>query len=382
MKRRCELGMGSIKIPNYRVKPNGRGYWEPTAKMREAGFLPLSCGPDGPAAWAKAKKADKAWQDFRKGIVPERKPAHIPGSIGEAWHRYVETHEFKVKAKATQDEWWRVWKYIGAAFADRDPATVELEEISELRLGVEDLVSLTEAHRTIKIWRAAWVTWAAMKYCEADADPSFGVRNKAPKGASETWEQIEVWKQIRRAWREGYTGIALGLSLIWDSGCSPVDAREAVASQIVTDGHTTSFAIDRAKTGKPAYVPLSRLTLYLLAAMEREVGVAFIGQAGIVRQRSGAPYNWRSKFNEDHRHIRTLVFGEDEKRQMKDIRRTAASEAIEGDVSTTHLSQAMGNTIGHSNQLWETYAKPSPVSGLAFQEARRKGRRKRTDNKT
>lgn len=371
--------VGDINIPNYRVKKNGRGYWEPTRTMREAGFQPIACGVDGPLAWAKASKADDAWQDYRRGIVPEAEIKHIPGSIGEAWHRYAKTREFKTKATATQDEWWRAWKYIGGVFADVDPVTVTLEDISDLRAGIEEDVSLSEAHRVIKIWRAGWVTWSAMGYCQAEADPSKGVRNKAPKGRRDTWLNIEVWLQIRRAWREGYTGLALGLSIMRDSGCSPIDAREALASQIVTNGRTTFFAIDRAKTGKPAYVPLSSVSLWLLAAMEREVGAAFIGQARIVRQRSGDPYNWRSKFNEDHRVIRTLVFGEQEKRQLKDIRRTATVEAIDGDVTKEHLSNAMGNTIGYSNQLWQTYNKPSPVSGLAFQEARRRGRKKGTN---
>lgn len=372
--------MGKVKIPYYRVSPkNKRGYWEPTPSMKAVGFHPIACGLDGPAARAKAEEANLKWQRYRRGEVPFEEIRHVPGSIGEAWHRYVKTEEFKSKKSATREEWWRCWKWIGAAFADVDPETVSLEDISQLRIAVRDKVSLSEAHRVIKIWRAAWVTWQSMGYCGTRTDPSKGVRNSAPKGGTQTWTNLEVWLQIRCAWREGYTGIALALSLLRDTGCSPVDARNAIASQIVTNGYGAFFAIDRAKTGKPAFPALSALSLWLLAAMEREAGVAFIGKARIIRQRNGDPYNWRSKFNEDHRVVRAMAFGEIEKRQMKDIRRSATVEAIDGGVSKEHLSNTLGNTIGYSNQLWQTYNKPSPISGLAFQEARRRGRKIRTD---
>lgn len=370
--------MGKIKIPYYVVQ-KGRGYWQPKKEMRDAGFQRVRCGPDGPAAWARAQTANEAWQQYRRGQSPKPKNVYPPGSIGEAWERYRRTAEWTKKAKATRDEWDRAWKWLGTALADVDPVTITLEQMSELRELVKERISNREAHRVIKVWRAAWKTWAALGYCIRDADPSLGIRNTSEKGGTATWKAIEIWLQIRAAWREGYTGLALCLSIIWDAGCSPIDARKATASQIVTDGRRTFFSIDRAKTGKPAFLPLSRRTLWLLRTMEREMGAVFIGEARLVRNRSGDPYIHRANFNKDHRTVRTVCFGSDETRQLNDIRRTAASEAIDGEISTGHLSLAMGNTIGRSNQLWQVYAKPSRVPGLAFQEARRRGRKKGTE---
>jgi hypothetical protein len=53
-------------------------------------------------------------------------------------------------------------------------------------------VSLREAHRCIKIWRALWRVAAALKYCQRDADPSLGVRNVEPKPRQAVWEHGEV----------------------------------------------------------------------------------------------------------------------------------------------------------------------------------------------
>ena len=119
--------------------------------------------------------------------------------------------------------------------------------MSELRDSIEAKVSNREAHRVIKVWRAFWKVMAAMGYCDRTADPSLGIKNKSSKGASATWEPIEVWQIIRHAWREGHTGIALAVSLMWDTGCSPIDARTAKASQIARIGSVTVYCLERSK---------------------------------------------------------------------------------------------------------------------------------------
>jgi hypothetical protein len=68
-----------------------------------------------------------------------------------------------------------------------DPRTGDAEHISAWRQGIQDRVSLREAHRAVKIWRALWQVIAAMHYCDKDHDPSWGVRNTAAKGRSATW---------------------------------------------------------------------------------------------------------------------------------------------------------------------------------------------------
>lgn len=59
-----------------------------------------------------------------------------------------------------------------AMFGDVDPRTVTLEKISGWRKKIEGMVSLREAHRCVKIWRAIRKVSAALGYCVRDADPS------------------------------------------------------------------------------------------------------------------------------------------------------------------------------------------------------------------
>jgi hypothetical protein len=65
---------------------------------------------------------------------------------------------------------------------DCNPCTVSLENIGAWRKKIEDKVSLREAHRCLKVWRAMWKVSAVLGYCVRDADPLPGARNRAAPG--------------------------------------------------------------------------------------------------------------------------------------------------------------------------------------------------------
>ena len=257
--------MADVKIPNYQVRRNGRGFWEPTPRMRELGFGSVPCGPDGPDAWAIAQQWQDRWIAARKGEAPS--PAMVsaanlspdqvegltiypPRSIGEGFRRFRGTDEWKRKEPRTREDWWRVWRRIKPVFGDCDPKTVTLEDIDAWRTMIERTVSLREAHRCIKIWRALWRKLAALGYCVRDADPALGITNRAAKGRSAVWTEGEVVRLAKRAWRDGYHGLAAVIAVMWSSQQSPGDVRTLVASQLVTDGAGAVFFTDRAKTGQ------------------------------------------------------------------------------------------------------------------------------------
>jgi len=90
----------------------------------------------------------------------------------------------RIVAPRTREDWFRGWKRIKPVFADCNPRTVTLGAISAWRQAIEETVSLREAHRALKIWRALWKVTAALHYCELDADPSLSVRNRNPASLS------------------------------------------------------------------------------------------------------------------------------------------------------------------------------------------------------
>ena len=98
-------------------------------------------------------------------------------------------------------------------------------------------------------------------------------------------------------------------------------------------------------------------------------------EAPIFRNRSGQQY-LKNAFAEDFREVRTAALGHLERRQMLDIRRSGAVEAIVGDATAEDLAHAMGNTLSASNALFETYVPVQMATVAQVSDARRKGRRR------
>jgi hypothetical protein len=297
------------------------------------------------------------------------------GSIGAAFRRYRRTPEWARKATRTREDWWRGWKRIKPVFGDVDPRTVTLEDISEWRQAIEDTVSLREAHRAVKIWRALWQVMGGLHYCDKAYDPSWGVRNSAAAGRSATWSEGEAARLVKQAWRMGYGGLAAALAVMWDTQLSPGDVRALRGSQRTRDRHGRAFFTERAKTGATAGGVLCARTMAILDAYLSTLGVELHREAPILRNRSGQPY-LKNAFAEDFRDVRAALFGAGERRQMLDFRRSGAVEAIVGDATAEHLAHAMGNTLSASNALFETYVPVQMATVTQISEARRKGRRR------
>jgi hypothetical protein len=382
--------MTKVKIRHY-VLRRGKGFWQPTPVMKALGFYSVPCGADGPDAWAVAERWNERWDKTRHGrepspaavaadnLSPERSEeltVYPPRSLGEAFARYRRTEEWRAKAPRTREDWWRGWRRIKPIFGDCDPRTVTLEAISEWRKVVEESVSLREAHRCLKIWRALWKVSAAMHYCKRDDDPSLGVRNRAAPGRNLEWTEGEVVRVFKRAWRMGYYGLAAVIAVAWDTQLSPGDVRALRASQMARGTAGEAFFTERGKTGTPVGGVLSTRSIAALTAYLERLGVELHGDAYIFRNRSGAPYS-SDTLGDDFRDVRTAEFGGLERRTIgHDFRRTGAVEAIVGGAKSEQVAHAMGNTLSASNALFATYVPVNVATLREVMEARRTGRRK------
>jgi hypothetical protein len=142
-----------------------------------------------------------------------------------------------------------VYRRIKPVFGDRDPRTVTLEDLDAWRAMIEQTVSLREAHRCVKIWRALWRKLAAL--LRALCRSVTRHHQPAAKGRSAVWTEGEVVRLFKRACRERYYGLAATIAVLWSTQQSPGDVRTLRASQMVTDGAGAVFFTDRAKTGTP-----------------------------------------------------------------------------------------------------------------------------------
>src|ERR1700719_750903 len=134
-------------------------------------------------------------------------------------------------------------------------------------------IGVREAHRAMKIWRSLWQVCGALRLCDPDNDPSWGIRRVTPLGRSATWAEGEVVRIVKIAWRMGYRGLAVIVAIAWDTGFSPVDARRLAKENMSTEG----FRIPRAKTGKPAIGTVSPRTRRLVESYLKDLPETVVG---------------------------------------------------------------------------------------------------------
>lgn len=370
--------MGKVKVRYYSVR-KGRGYWQPTSTMRALGFRPVSCGPDGPSAWKKAEDLNKLWdQRSEQAAEPIGTPVAVTwpaGSIGEAFEVYRGTNEWAKKAPRTREDWERAWKYIGPTFGRFSPTLVIMPVVSEWRQSIEDHISLREAHRALKIWRALWKVMAALKYCQPEGDPSLAVVNTEPKGRRETWSEGEAVRLVKRALRMKYYGLAAALACMWDGAVAPVDIRTLTLGQKREDAKGVWFDIVRGKTGRDGVLTLSKRSERLFRwYLEKQFGAAEpISNMEIFRTRRGAAFR-KNSFSEDFRDVRSAELPGDT-RKMLDFRRSGSTEAVAGGVEGTALSAKLANSLSESKKLEQTYVPVQVEMVRRADAARLEGRR-------
>jgi hypothetical protein len=391
----CGASMGRVKIPYY-VVAKGRGYWRPHPRMRPFGFQIVRCGPDGPAAWSIASDWNKRWQATRKGEAPppgsldqlprdqaEAARRYPPGSVGAAFQVYIRTPEWAARASLTRNKiWWPAWFRIRDMWGDVAPDTIKFEMMSRWRAALEKKHGRDTAHKTLRVWRAFWKIMLGMKVART-ADPSTGIRNRAPAPRWQRWSEGEAVRLVKAAWRQGYTGLACIIAVAWDTGFSPVDVRSLAARHRAFVGGRLIFdrqADGRTKTGRAAIGTLSLRTERLVSAYLDRLQIDLHPDAILFRTRSGNAYG-RETLGHDFAAVRGAIFPGD-KRRLMDMRRSGAVEAIAGGAGPLSLAAKLANSIGRSNTLHKTYAPVDIEAVRSADDARLKGRRRiRGENK-
>jgi hypothetical protein len=230
------------------------------------------------------------------------------GSVGAAFQVYIRTPEWAGRAQLTRDKiWWPAWFRIRDTWGDVAPDTITFEMMSRWRAGLEKKHGRGVAHKTLRVWRTFWKILVGMKIAHT-ADPSMGVRNRAPPPRWQRWSEGDAVRLVKTAWRAGYHGLACVIAVAWDTQFSPVDVRTLAARHRVTnDGHLVfDRQVDgRTKTGRAAIGTISSRTERLVTAYLAGLQVELHPDAILFRNRSGDAYS-RETLGHDFAAIRKL----------------------------------------------------------------------------
>jgi len=352
--------MGTVRIRHYRVR-KGRGYWEPTAKMKAAGFRVTPLGPNGPDAWAKAEQLNAEWDKTRAGDGAAVETFH-EGTLGWLFHRYRELGVWEKKAVRTREEWELAWSVIKPVFGDVPVKSIDFPACDMFYVKLGERYSLHKKHRVFKIFRA--LLEVAIGFQLIDTNPTHKIANSAPKGRKAIWYENEINHLRDKAWELGYSGLAVAIAVAYDTQMAPVDVRLLTPEMRARDAHGSYFKTARAKTERDVIATLSIATEKLLDRYLASLGCVIPRDQPFIRNRSGHAYS-KDTLSDDFRAIRKAVFPGDTRRLM-DMRRTGNVEAVVGGAEPTHLSAKLSNTLAQSNQIFETY---TPVQLAAVRQA-------------
>jgi hypothetical protein len=355
--------------------------------MKLMGFRCIACGKDGAKARAIAAEWEARYQAARKGDSERARRTYPRNSVGDAFEQIRASKGWARKPITTREEWERAWKSIDPVFGDLHPKRVGFLHLDNWYETLLEKKGDDFAWRCMKIWRALYNKMAAMKLCPPGADPSKAIRRKKPKARDQTWLYEEYLQFVDRAWKEGYYGLACIVSVAWDTQFNPGDVRALTPKQALEIGMDWGFGTHRRKTGGKALGLLSARTRKLVQAYVDGLGYELLDDAPIFRTRGyapgpkggrprqGVPYTKGSLIN-DFAKIRELVFGPSEERQLRDMRRAGAQEALAGGVDLKDLATSMVNDIDDNEELRRTYGPTQAASVRATAESRERGRLK------
>ena len=377
--------MAKIKLRHYVVRKGKHGYWLPTPRMVEAGFRPVPCGHDGPDAWKIAQEWEQRWQEHRRGIVVSTGRVWPKDTVGDAFGRFRRTESWKAKKPRTREDWERGWRFIEPYFGDQPPAKITFEHLDKWYHRLLVKKGVDTAYRGMKTWRALYEVMAGMHLAARGQDPSKAIRRKTPTARHQIWSEGEVVRLVKGAWRGGYHGLACIIAVAWDTSFAPVDVRTLTPAQTVEAGTEWGFLIQRTKTGEPAFGTLSARSRRMVLAYVDQLGALVLPDSPLFRSRgytpaskggrprAGVPYT-KDALIDDFADVRRLVFGENEKRRLMDMRRSGAVEANAGGGSVEALSAKMGNSIDQNKALQKTYMPVNLAAVRAADDARLRGR--------
>jgi integrase len=361
------------KIPYYRVK-NGVGYWEPPAwaRVKPYDMEGLTCGPDGPAARELARGRVELMRRLRtSGEVATIAPEWPSGSLGRFYERWTRTPGFGKKAQGTRREFDQAWAHVPDRLKRKKITTIQAVEIERLHIDLETKGEWTR-WRTIKKLREIFA--AAKAHGIIPHSPAQTMSNPEPEGRSQLWTAAEVQTLIDKADELGKPDMALSIALAWATMVSPVDVRTLTRAMVFEDKGGLYIERKRSKTGVGIMADLDDWTTRRLRLYLGDKTVVALPSTPIIRQESGRAFKDRHDFARRFATIRKAAFGPDEKRQMRDIRRSANVEADLGGASADDRAKILGNALNTDPKLERTYTPPTLAKARELRKQREAGR--------
>ena len=240
--------------------------------------------------------------------------------------------------------WWPAWFRIRDMWGDVAPDTITFEMMSRWRAALERKHGRGVAHKTLRVWRTFWKIMLGMKIART-ADPSMGIRNRAPAPRWQRWSEGETVRLVKphgaaaiMGWRAlcGGVGHAILARRRSYAGCEASRNRRGTTRIRPPSG-------GRTKTGRAAIGTVSART-ERIGRPTWDVKDRVAPGRHLVPNPNRQTRTVAKRSAHDFADVRALAFPGD-KRRLMDMRRSGVVEAVAGDAGPIGLAAKLANSI-------------------------------------
>lgn len=347
--------MGKVRV-RFLVNKGKASYWQPTKKMRAAGFMPVRLYGT-PAQIIQGAEAETAKWDRFRGIGPM---APLPGTVAQLREAYsgrvkdgVEIYpasfEFKNLRPRTKKD-YRTWlDEIENEFGEFQVTAFSPRSIKAYYHRIVDTRGLYAGYHMMIVFRA-FLSWCVSED-KLDSNPALKVVVRVPEARKVKWKPEETRAMIDMARKEGRSSIALACLLADWLAQRPFDVRDLKWSNY--DGRRI-VGIKQGKT--ETELPPIELTDEIIAVLDALKAGTVTSLTGhiILSEGRGQPYS-ETNFQHLFAAIRRKAKLPDELK-FADFRRTGATELAESDAGDDQLRSITGHK---DRDVVKRYALPS-----------------------
>jgi hypothetical protein len=354
--------MGAVKVRRLR-KVGNRYFWNPSKSMKARGFKSVALGADLGLAIKQATdlnaKADASQKKFVANLGP------LPGSMGALVRLYEASSEFADKAEKTKSgyrPWLREIEKVASHVRVVDIARPALKKLyrDTLPRGPRAAKALIQMYSIL-------LTFAADEgWIRPEAHPARMLKMQTGARRRVYWTVHQLNAFLAKGLEMGgaHAGVARIAMIAYAAATRLVDARNVPWSALGADG-VLRFTPNKTRntTGINLEIEMPGWLLDQMATWPR------LSPVMVVDPSTGEPFK-EMRLSKLAREIRVAA-KLPSTLQMRDLRRTALTEAGEGGATVTDLKAMSGHV---TTEMLSIYVVPTGAGASAAQAARGKPR--------
>lgn len=334
----------SVSIAPYLFKRKTDFFYNPPVKAVEAGVVVRKSFQDKSEALLFAKEQNALYQAWLKHRRESRKPIHSESTIEELINDYLNSASFLSLKEVTRDMyviWLNSWKEQRVASKTlwatkmRDLSTPMVQRIYNEQVKIR---SATNTNNILTMYSAVYNYGIRCGYVLHN--PFTFVKRQRVKSRKVMWQREHVRAFLNTAFSQfEWRSIGLITYMLYEWGQRPKDICELKWSNIDFDKQIV--VIEQSKRGATVKLPISTGLFEMLKQQHHDIPTS--EYVAPLRKRWGKWMPYTAVILSRHFHAVAKLAKLPDDLQLRDLRRTAITESIEGGAEMVHIMQMSGH---------------------------------------